>query len=651
MNMNAIILAAGFGSRLRPLTDRIPKPLIPVFGSSMLAAVASNLKRAGIGRIAVNTHYLAEQIEAAVADLPEADSIELFREPEILGTGGGVVNARELLAEHEAFMIHNSDVLTDIDLAAMIGHHRANGARVTIALLDGPENRVRVTPDGRVHDILDSLGRHPADSRLLTYGCVMILSREIFACLPEQPENCSIIRAVLDLMREQPDAVRAWIQEPVYWRDLGTLPQYFDAHDDVVSGRNTIPLFRNREKIYFADRPRLGKNTTLMGFVAGGRNCEIGDNATLINCILLDNTVVPPGSFHSRQVLGPDGFTLHRDYKTLDGCRILSRFRKKPYSVSSLIERGSARGFYRISQSGRSCVLMTSDGMDQDYDRFINIGRYLNRHHFPVPEILDFEADEFTTLVEDLGDETLYKSLLNRGPDEALYRQVIDALIRFQAEGTGIFRKRSAPILRTFDRSYLRWETAYFSDNFLGAFCGLDDQVRAGLNQEFDQLAAVTDSHPKVLIHRDFQSHNIMITPKGIYFVDFQGARFGSAGYDIMSLLNDPYAELDAPLRARLEDYFRARLAEYMPDFTAAEAMMITAGLQRGMQALGAYGYLALVRGKRDYLAYIPSGFRMLREGLARLAALPGPPLRLERLTALLNGLELPEITVGKPLQ
>ncbi len=649
MNMNAIILAAGFGSRLRPLTEYMPKPLIPVFGSSMLATVAANLKRAGIGRIAVNTHYLAEQIEHAVSALPESDSIELYHEPEILGTGGGVVNARELLAEHDAFMIHNSDVLTDLDLAGMIARHRAGGAKVTIALLDGPENRVRVTPDGQVHDILDSLGRHPEGSRLLTYGCVMILSREIFEHLPEQPENCSIIRAVLDLMREQPGAVRAWIQEPLYWRDLGTLPQYFEAHDDVVNGRSAIPLFQNREKVYFEDQPKLGHGITFTGFVTGGRNCEIGDNATLSNCILLDNTVVQPGSFHSRQVLGPNGFTLHRDYKTLDTYKILQRFRKEPYSISSLIERGSARGFYRISRQGGSCVLMTSDGMDQDYDRFINIGRHLNKHRFPVPEILHFEAEEFTTLVEDLGDETLYKSLLTHGPDETIYRRIIDALIHLQTEGTKVFRKRSAPILRTFDRSYLRWETAYFSDNFLGAFCGLDAPTRDALNQEFDQLAAVTDAHPKVLIHRDFQSHNIMVIPDGVRFVDFQGARFGSAGYDIMSLLNDPYAELDAPFRARQEEYFRARFAEHHPEYPAAEAMLITAGLQRNMQALGAYGFLALSKGKRSYLAYIPSGFKMLLNGLARLAALSEPPLRLERLTALLNSLELPEIAVEKP--
>ncbi len=423
------------------------------------------------------------------------------------------------------------------------------------------------------------------------------------------------------------------------------------VHDDIVNGRNTIPHFQNREKVYFESTPELGRNTALLGFVTGGRNCRIGDGATIINCMLLDGTVVEPGSFHCRQVLGPNGFTLHRDYKTLDSYKILQRFSPEPCSVSSLIERGSARGFYRIARGGKSAILMISDGMDQDYDRFINIGLYLNKHHFPIPTILDFEADEFTTLVEDLGDETLYKSLLANGPDETLYQRIINALANLQAEGTRTFRKPSAPILRTFDRSYLRWETAYFSDNFLGALCGISMEDRAALEREFDELAVVTDSHPKVLIHRDFQSHNIMITPQGIYFVDFQGARFGSAGYDIMSLLNDPYAELPDPLRRRLEAYFRTRLAEYLPEAADPEAMMITAGLQRNMQALGAYGFLALTKGKRDYLAYVPWGFRMLLDGLSRLESLATPPLRLERLTRLLRGLKLPETTAEKPRQ
>lgn len=646
--MNAIILAAGFGARLRPLTDIMPKPLIPLFGSPMLAIVTANLKNAGIDQIAINTHYLSEQITAAVSHFSEADSIELFHESEILGTGGGVANAKSLLIEHGSFLIHNSDILTDFNLSAMIEEHRASGAKITMAVLDGPENRVRVTADGQIHDILDSLGRNPG-GRLLTYGGVMIVSRTIFDYLPETPENFSVIRAVLDMMRDIPDAVRAHVIENCYWRDLGTLPEYFSAHADAIAGKIHLPILAECRPVWFKNGAQGVENATLNGFVVGGENCVIGANSTLTNCILLDDTMIPPDSFHNGELLGPNGLSLHRDHRQLASYKILERFKNAPYSISSLIECGSVRGFYRIKQNGKSVILMISDGMDQDYDRFVIIGRFLAENNFQTPKILAFNADEYTILVEDLGNETLYELVQRNGvqaPEtERLYRMAIDELIDFQVRGLDLFRQRSAPILRTFDKSYLRWESAYFCDNFLGAYCGVSSEERSQFNATFDSLAILTATYPKVLIHRDFQSQNLLLHDGRICFVDFQGARFGSLGYDIMSLLNDPYTALSLELRMKLEHYFREQISLKMTlDSVDLEEMMIVSGLQRSLQALGAYGFLALTQGKRHYLNFIPGGFSALLTGLDRLHKLPSPPLDLSDLAYFLEALKLPQV-------
>jgi len=653
VKINAIILSAGFGSRLSPLTDILPKPLIPVFGLPMLQLVATNLKLAGIDSIAVNTHYLSDQISNAVSEFPEADSFEIFYEPEILGTGGAVVNARSLLKQHDAFLIHNSDILTDFDLRKMLAYHHKSKAKITMVVLDGPENRVRVTPDGKIHDILDSLGRNPG-GQLLTYGGVMVISKSIFDYLPVNPENFSIIRAVLDMMRAEPDAVYAHNISGSYWRDLGTLPEYFSAHTDAISGKIRLPDFEQCKAVRFIGEVKELEKVSLNGFVAGGKNCVIGAESTLINCIILDNTVIPPDSFHSCEVLGPGGFSLHRDHRQLSDIKILQQFKHAPYSVSSLIERGSVRGFYRIRQQNQTSVLMISDGMDQDYDRFVIIGNYLAQHHFPTPKILAYEADEYSILVEDFGNETLYKLVSTHGVNttetEHYYRLAIDALVDFHFRGLELFRKRSAPLLRTFDKSYLRWESRYFSEHFLSALCQVPENRLKSFDSEFDALAALTDQFPKVLIHRDFQSQNLMIHNGAIRFVDFQGARFGSLGYDIMSLLNDPYTELPENLRIRLEKYFRNQVISHLSlSENEIEKIMVVSGLQRSMQALGAYGFLALNKGKNIYLSFVPAGFAALRNGLERLRNLSEPPLKLDSLTEFINDLKLPEIAEVKP--
>ncbi|MFA7231766.1 MAG: phosphotransferase, partial [Victivallaceae bacterium] len=218
----------------------------------------------------------------------------------------------------------------------------------------------------------------------------------------------------------------------------------------------------------------------------------------------------------------------------------------------------------------------------------------------------------------------------------------------FQSRGTGLFKRNDAPILRNFDRSYLRWETKYFSDNLLGAVAAVPENSRKELEHEFDLLAQAADSQPKIFMHRDFQSQNILLHNGRVRFVDFQGARIGPVGYDIMSLVNDPYMELSLKLRRKLEKYYCTQLAaSYSPakecDLTYC---LVIAGLQRSMQALGAYGYLGLTAGKKHYLKFIPAGLALLKEGLERLAAMPEAPLRLNRLTEIVKALEtgsLPE--------
>jgi hypothetical protein len=641
--LNAMALAAGLGSRLRPLTDIMPKPLAPVCNRPMLEIVMSNLLGAGIAEFAVNTHYLPEMVNDFINHSIFKDITKIFHEPEILGTGGGPVNARKMLSQNESFIIHNSDILTDMNLPALISHHFKSGRKITMALVEGPENRVRVAPDGIVHDILSSLGRNPAGSRLMTYSGVMVLSRDIFKYLPEPAVNCSIIRGILEMMKAEPDAVGAYIEKNIYWNDLGSLEQYFAAHKDILElNRVRLPYFQSLHRQCIDKEAEISPSAELSGFCAAGRKSRIHDNAAVMNCILFDGAEVPAGDFRCNEIITPQ-MGIHRNIHELKRLQILAGEDFSRIRLTSLREQGSLRGFYRVASHHKSRALMLSDGMDQDFDRFIYIGRFLSKFNFPTPEIFAFEPEEFSVLMEDLGNETVFRRLqhLKDSRDiDKLYENIIDALLDFQLRGTALFKRSDAPILRTFDRSYLRWETQYFSKQYLEGCCHIPPDECNALNPEFDQLAAHVEKQPKIYMHRDFQSQNIMIHDGRIRFVDFQGSRIGPLGYDIMSLVNDCYIHFDRKRRRRLMDYYCSRLKEMDAEYAAIdlEDCLIAAGLQRNMQAIGAYGFLGLNQGKKQYLDFIPRGMELLKEGIRNLQKSKSP-LRLPCLSELFERL------------
>jgi NDP-sugar pyrophosphorylase family protein len=620
MKINAMVLAAGYGTRLRPLTDLMPKPLVPVCNIPLLENVLLNLNAIGIDKVAVNSHHLAEQMDTFIEKSAFCRQVELFYEPEILGTGGPLIKARELLQQTPFFLLHNSDILTDMNLRQLCETHRQSGKMVTMALIDGPENKVCLTADGRIHDILGKLGRTPVASRNLTYSGIMVLSPEIFDWLPPEPCNCSIITAILKLMAAQPEAVGAFLPDDIYWNDLGTLPKYFQVHQDIFAGKVKLEHFNFAAKCCRAESALIAADSEISGFIVAGVNSVIASRATVTNTILLENATITSNQYCCNEIITAVG-TIHRDFNELSKLEILKPALSEEAEISSLPEAGSARRFYRIVTPQRSAVLMCSDKADADFDRFVDYGKYMNGATFPTPDIYAACCDEYTVMVEDLGNVTLYDRVVNSNSENeirTLYRSVIDCLVDFQWQGTKHFQQATAPQVRTFDYAYLRWETDYFFSKFLTGYLALnlsDDECKQ-LNDAFDRLATLTAEQPKYLLHRDFQSQNIMVTDNGIRFVDYQGMRLGPPAYDIVALLNDPYVNLDAKLRAEMFDYYIARAGEHIAgDF---ETYIIAAWLQRSMQILGAFAFLGLEQGKLHYLEYIPRGVELLIEGLAR---------------------------------
>jgi aminoglycoside/choline kinase family phosphotransferase len=178
---------------------------------------------------------------------------------------------------------------------------------------------------------------------------------------------------------------------------------------------------------------------------------------------------------------------------------------------------------------------------------------------------------------------------------------------------------------RIFDYGYLRWETGYFIDRFVRGLMKHEPADPALLDKEFHRLALMADAFPRRIIHRDFQSQNIMITKGGIpRVIDYQGARLAPPAYDIASILWDPYAPLNGAMRERLLDYYLGAAGERAGSWLKTEELrgsLLCCRLQRHMQALGAFGFLSSVKGKNYFLKFLPEGLRLLKEDTAEARA------------------------------
>lgn len=193
--MDALILAAGLGTRLRPLTDRIPKALVEVAGVPMLERVARRLIAAGADRLIINTHHFGELIERFVAERDGFGVEVLFsREPDApLETGGGLLNAASLLRGREPFFVHNADILTDFSLEEMYAAHRESGALATLAVMERQSARALLFDErglcGRVDEGKGlELWARPAvgEVRRLAFGGVHVISPELPAAITER---------------------------------------------------------------------------------------------------------------------------------------------------------------------------------------------------------------------------------------------------------------------------------------------------------------------------------------------------------------------------------------------------------------------------------------------------------------------------------
>jgi NDP-sugar pyrophosphorylase family protein len=249
--MKAMILAAGLGTRLRPLTNDRPKALVTVAGHTLLEITLARLRTFGIHEVIVNAHHFA----GTIADYLKANrsfgmKIEVSREELLLDTGGGLKKAAPFFLDsssdvEEPFLVHNVDVISTIDLARMARFHTENAALVTLAVQDratsrqllfGPQNLLCGRRAGL--DAEAEWARPVAEPQVLAFSGIHVLSPSIFAKMNEQGAF-SIIAAYLHLAARG-EKIVAFRTDDCYWRDLGRPQNILEAAQDLAMGKFAI---------------------------------------------------------------------------------------------------------------------------------------------------------------------------------------------------------------------------------------------------------------------------------------------------------------------------------------------------------------------------------------------------------------------------
>jgi mannose-1-phosphate guanylyltransferase len=288
--VQALILAGGEGTRLRPLTYTVPKPVLPLAGRPHVAYVIDWLVRHGVDDVVVSCGHLAEGMRVAVAELEPGVEIRYAEEPDPRGTAGAIRFAEDLLGDR--FLVLNGDVLCDLDLTRLIEQHERTGAQATIALypVDDPSGYglVHRDQDGEITEFLEKPSPDRIDTDEINAGAYL-LERSVLDRIP--PERAvSIEREVFpELIGDGLYGIRL----EGYWIDIGTPERFLEANWDILEGRvETVISDRVENSMMVGEGCEISADAELRAPCVLGGNSTVGAGAVIERSVLLDGCVV-----------------------------------------------------------------------------------------------------------------------------------------------------------------------------------------------------------------------------------------------------------------------------------------------------------------------------------------------------------------------
>jgi NDP-sugar pyrophosphorylase family protein len=321
--VKGFVLAAGFGQRMRPVTESVPKPLLPIGNLPLIGYALKLLSFHGITDVIVNLHHLRDKLREAVGDGADYGvRITYSEEEEILGTGGGLKKMHEQLQE-STFVVVNSDSIVDVDLFAAIEAHKRAGALATMVLRDDPASaefgQIEVDQSARIRRILGQ-GAEGGSFRSLMFTGVHVLEPRFLEYIPPDVNTCINRYAYTKALHN--DEVLHGFVSTGYFADAGTPARYYQAHVDALEQR--IKLRHADPLGGFALSPR----REVAEVVRMGTNVELGNNVRLLPPVLLGDgarvgdgaTVGPYAVLRPGAHVGKDAAVAHS--VVLEGARV-----------------------------------------------------------------------------------------------------------------------------------------------------------------------------------------------------------------------------------------------------------------------------------------------------------------------------------------
>jgi mannose-1-phosphate guanylyltransferase len=302
--MKAVVLVGGEGTRLRPLTETMPKPLVPLMDRASLDHVLDHLARHDVHEVVLSSPYLESEFHEFIRSRHGDPRITWITEEAPLGTGGAIVNAlgKVRSRDDEPFLALNGDILTDLDLTAMLAMHRERGAAVTIALTHVEDARpyglVPTEDDGRVIEFREKPAELvPGDINAGTY----VLTPSALAAW-EAGHNRSIEREIFPALIGEGVPVYGSVSS-AYWMDLGTPEKYLQAHFDILDGKVGFePAYPSP---FVADGGHVDAAASIGPWVVVGVGAVVAAGAEVVDSVIHPHAVVEPSARVTASIVGP----------------------------------------------------------------------------------------------------------------------------------------------------------------------------------------------------------------------------------------------------------------------------------------------------------------------------------------------------------
>lgn len=306
----AMVLAAGVGSRLEPISSYIPKPLVPVLNVPVMERILKLLHRHGITDAISNTHYLSQKIHSYFEQRPiQGLKIKFFDEPELTGDAGGVRAAREFLQD-ETFVVIMGDLITNADIGALVKAHKEKHAIATIAVKQVKDvtrfGVMKRNKDGFIEAFQEKPAQHEAISNEISTG-IYILEPAVFDHIPSSGVYGfgrqlfpSLVSKGLPVLGAELDG---------FWSDIGTIEDLFNTNLDALTGKISLdspPCFSSKDpvianaikgkRVLVGDKVQIGERVKIGDYSIIGNEVQLGNDVQLDNCLVLSNSSIPDGS-------------------------------------------------------------------------------------------------------------------------------------------------------------------------------------------------------------------------------------------------------------------------------------------------------------------------------------------------------------------